>query len=145
MNHFEVIEHVVTHLAQQKVRATENGNRDCLYRVFDEDHNATAKCAAGCMIPDSLYDPSMEGQNLELVMANFQDVREYFRDLCPNSHLDETKNLLKRLQNIHDSTPVEDWPKAFYYFAMGTHSLTFASKVIQIFRSHGWENTTIVG
>lgn len=41
-----------------KLAKAEGG--DCLYRMEDTD-GVTRACAVGCLIPDSVYDPGMEG------------------------------------------------------------------------------------
>lgn len=49
-----VFNYVILHLRRQKVRS--DGNGECLYRGR---HNTS--CAVGCLIPDSRYTESMEG------------------------------------------------------------------------------------
>jgi hypothetical protein len=64
----ELFDKVVQHLADQKVPAVEIvANRvECKYR--DKNGN---KCAFGCLIPDEVYDPGMEGIIAEGVLYEF--------------------------------------------------------------------------
>lgn len=57
-------------------------NRRCKYRGIDN-----CKCAVGHLIPDNLYDPSMEGQTVSLIIEE-------------NIHIE----FLRSLQSCHDHT-----------------------------------------
>lgn len=61
MNKQEVFNIVSNHLMTQGERAMSEieGKMQCVYRAPDGK-----KCAAGCLIPDHLYHPRMEGKNV---------------------------------------------------------------------------------
>ena len=71
------------HCMKQKVRAVSDDG-DCLYR----GPNGT-KCAVGCLIPDDLYDPSMEHEDGYEVM-----------EIIGWGHLNHS--LIDRVQEAHD-------------------------------------------
>lgn len=86
----EIFDTVATHLFAQGERAIamEPDTDICAYRTSDGK-----KCAVGCLIPDELYDPGMEGHSaLGLVNAGF---------LLP-SFFDKNLPLLDDLQFVHD-------------------------------------------
>lgn len=56
--HQQIFEQVVTHLLTQKIRAISAGG-NCVYRA------GTSKCAVGCLIPDDIYDPLIEGRTVQ--------------------------------------------------------------------------------
>jgi len=66
-----------------------HGNQ-CRYR----GENGT-KCAGWTLIPDELYNESMEG--------NTVDGLPYFTNLV------EDINFLLKLQSIHDNDPIDEW------------------------------------
>lgn len=75
-------------------------NQPCVDNIFNGKyrHNGL-KCAAGCLIPDDKYDPSMEGVTVYGVF--FKDPDFFGHD----------KRLVGYLQDIHDMYPVKDWEK----------------------------------
>lgn len=65
----------------------------CKYR----GENGT-KCAVGCLIPDDLYDPSMEGKNVNDIViphSPYPRVCELFENVDPE--------LLRAMQSAHDN------------------------------------------
>jgi hypothetical protein len=91
MTNQEAFDTVKAHLLKQNKRAqTEPGNA-CKYRVGE------LKCAVGCLIPDNIYQPEMEGK----VVGELR-------------HLDCLQGLdfalLKDLQYCHDNVEVAGWP-----------------------------------
>ena len=86
----EVIDFVKRHLMKQN-RNSVSEQGFCNYRGIND-----TKCAAGCLIPDEDYKPSMERRLWKgLIRAyNFTD-----------SH----QKLIEELQNIHDSFEVSEW------------------------------------
>ncbi len=75
---------VVRHLRRQGVRSSDEGV--CLYRGPDD-----TKCAVGCLIPDELYSPRMEGCAANgFEMACFLVLLGHDVELCDN------------LQSAHD-------------------------------------------
>lgn len=85
----EVFDQVVMHLLTQMKESLTNGC--CAYRG---EHGRT--CAAGCLIADDEYNFNMEEKDwYGVVQAGY----------APESH----KDLIKRLQVVHDRIKVIDW------------------------------------
>lgn len=78
----EIFDTVARHLAAQGYRATDSQGH-CKYRTPLGD-----KCAAGCVIPDNMYAPHMEGTSVR-AWHNFFGITNI--ELCVN------------LQNVHDN------------------------------------------
>lgn len=86
----EVFEYIRHHLLTQMKRCVDDKG-DCLYR-----NKQGLKCAAGCLIADDEYDPNMEYKKwYSLVIEKF----------VPKEH----RELIRKMQYIHDDTPVSDW------------------------------------
>ena len=84
----EVFDIVVNHLFTQG-RPAYDGVQGCMYRTHDG-----LRCAVGVLIPDDLYDKALEKNPSDYIVQDFFDaVRADWR---------EHKNLLRRLQSIHD-------------------------------------------
>ena len=98
MNNQEIFNKVATHLLTQSDKALDEKG-DCMYRGL----NGTS-CAAGCLIPDELYEPEMENESILNLANDFPDVKAYLR-----MHRRDTLRLIDRLQNVHDAEPVEYW------------------------------------
>lgn len=90
-----VFNKVIRHLRRQGVRSVD-GHR-CLYRGPDG-----TSCAVGCLIPDELYDPSMEGQGVGSLIYDAEHPKTVQRLLGP-------RLLLEELQNLHDEYMREGW------------------------------------
>ena len=84
----EIFNQVVTHLRTQKVPSYEQG-AGCRYR----GPNGTS-CAVGCLMPDSAYDESIEGEGLRS--------QEVLRRLRALGFTDVNLSLLYSLQGAHD-------------------------------------------
>lgn len=96
----EVFTQVATHLLIQ-MRKSSNGS-GCFYRHYAD------KCAAGCLIADDEYLPTMdksvdgdEEQNADNTTWDALIVRK----LVPDTHAD----LILNLQGIHDMREPEEW------------------------------------
>ena len=91
MNKQEIFDTVVKHLAKQKTKSVlprPHGNdMQCVYRG-----EGGMKCAVGCLIPDELYDPDMEGDTVD----QLADLNKLPEDLV------EHVSLLYNLQFAHD-------------------------------------------
>lgn len=85
-----VAKHLLTQLAQS---IYPSGN--CVYRG-----KGGKKCAIGCLIPDELYDVSIEGSTVD---------REKVQDIMDQIIVDPDFMLLTDLQYIHDQVPVSEW------------------------------------
>jgi len=68
----------------------------CRYRDLSGN-----KCAAGWLIKDDLYDPSMEGRPASEVISG-QHLSQFGPGL--NDHLDKFLELIDQLQTAHDDT-----------------------------------------
>lgn len=97
MTNQEIFDRVLNHLRTQRVASFGTDPRlsapqieVCLYRG-----PANTTCAVGCLIPDDLYDPDMEGQNIGTLARAFPELLELF----PR----EQHILLNSLQYMHDS------------------------------------------
>lgn len=102
MNKQQIFDTVVNHLAAQGKRAMRNmyaaekpdwfqdGSTEQMSCAYRGENGA--KCAVGCLIPDYMYDPSMEGCTVNTLV----DMEKIPTDLLP--HI----NLLTDLQQAHD-------------------------------------------
>jgi hypothetical protein len=100
----ELFETVVLHCRKQGEKAhvkLGEGDYSCRYR-----DPMGRKCAIGCLIPDDVYKPAMEGGDVGDIIA---------KDLLPLSLAAEFyKNLrlLSALQKVHDqSNTFADWER----------------------------------
>lgn len=104
MTEQEIFDTVLTHLREQGEAATSAGD-SCRYRGA----NGTA-CAVGCLIPDELYDPLIEGLGVgRIIEAVVPDYRQdQTQELLPvfariKNHIGaEHLPLLNELQEAHD-------------------------------------------
>lgn len=95
----QVFDTVVNHLRTQGRRALDDADGTCMYRAPNGD-----KCAAGILIPDELYHPSMEGASLsKLINGGDEVIVQLFGQNLP---------LVEALQTVHDSNN-------FLYFETG--------------------------
>ena len=93
----DVFNQVARHLLRQDEKSIRpNG---CAYRGEEG-----LKCAAGCLIGDDEYDPSLEGK---LWVSLVND-----RKVCSNHSY-----LIEKLQVVHDSQPPECWKDKLFYIA----------------------------
>lgn len=106
MNKQEIFDKVANHLLKQNERSEKliaelNGfeGTACMYRGPNG-----LKCAAGCLIPDELYNPSFE---LNTVCSN--KMIKVFESLGIS---DSELIFLNDLQLIHDCEQCKDWKSA---------------------------------
>lgn len=90
----QVYDQIKAHLLTQNSKS--QGGNKCLYR----DPNGL-KCAAGCLIGDDEYDSKFD--DLKGIDTAWESL--VCRGLVPNAHVD----LIRNLQIVHDTTPVEYW------------------------------------
>lgn len=86
----DVFDTVAEHLLTQKQKALDPDGR-CVYRT-----EKGLKCAAGCLIPDDKDAEFYEGSSW-IRLARDKKVPVLYKDL------------IGRLQRVHDMCPVEDW------------------------------------
>lgn len=96
----EVFDQVAKHMLTQGVRSSGTiietdgaESKGCKYRGDNG-----LMCAAGCLIADDEYNPEMENKMWEAM------VRHGF---APPAH----KDLIKYLQEVHDTSDAESWRK----------------------------------
>lgn len=98
----EAFNRVVVHLNVQR-KAARDDTSMCLYR----QPFTIKKCAIGCLIPDEMYDPDMEGAYIEHLIENSEGLP------FENVH----RGLLSALQEAHDMIPVNGWKTELRYIA----------------------------
>lgn len=98
----QVFNKVKRHLLWQKKKSRDGAM--CLYR------HGKLKCAVGCLIPDELYDASIEGDAVDELMYKYNVLPS-----VPNHR--DYEMLLKSLQHIHDMVNVENWPLVLESYA----------------------------
>lgn len=108
---------VITALRAQgcKSTASVNGFTQCAYRSPQLD-GPTLKCAAGHVLPDALYDPSMEGKVIDSVVC-----KDAFESVVGASNM----ALLVSLQRVHDHYLPSQWETKWADIA-GQYRLTYA-------------------
>lgn len=113
----QIFEKVCRHLARQAAPSVrhkpDDPEPDCLYRG-----PKGLRCAVGCLIPDNLYRPTMEGYNVS-------DLAKFHPEL---PHLRRHTNILTKMQYIHDSQKPDQWPAALEVLAK-EHKLTMPATV----------------
>ena len=102
MTRQEVFDTVATHLMTQRERASLNGQ--CQYKDPEG-----LKCAVGCLIPDDVYSPQMEGKSVRVLLASSPGIM--LRPLA--AHL----NMLSSLQDVHDRVHVSHWSRRLFRIA----------------------------
>jgi len=111
MSKQEIFDKVAKHLLTQGRKATHtqpDANSVCMYRTPDG-----LKCAAGCLIPDEIYHPQMEGKRFGGLIREEAAVAALFKP--------EDLGLIFQLQLMHDSTASSTFkktiPKDLIYIA----------------------------
>jgi hypothetical protein len=120
MNKQELFDKVASHLLKQNKRAaTYDGRGACRYRTDDG-----LMCAAGCLIPDELYDKvGMEGLAVHSMLRATPALCSHLGLPSEPSELmnDERLELLTALQGIHDGCEPEYWPYRLRHIAYDHH------------------------
>lgn len=88
----EVFEYIKHHLLTQMKRCVDDKG-DCLYR--DKEG---LKCAAGCLIPDNMYDPNLE-------------YKKWYSLVVEKSVPKEHRELIRKMQCIHDYNDPITWER----------------------------------
>lgn len=91
----EAFDKVVNHLLSMNKRSRGvviTGEDFCLYKDFNGN-----KCAIGCLIPDEVYRPEFEGQNV-------YDLQQVYQIFSFGSNKATILTLLLELQRVHDDT-----------------------------------------
>ncbi len=91
---------IANHLIEQGCPALDDCK--CKYRLTLLE-GKILKCAIGCLIPDNLYHPDMEGKRVGTLFGTYPKLKEL---------LNQVKyQLLFDLQDVHDSGIPENWKK----------------------------------
>ena len=94
----EVFDFVAHHLLTQNERSVSPLGAECAYRGQNG-----LKCAAGCLIPDEIYDEDLEGQ----LWCNIKDIVD----------MKQHAYLVTKLQYIHDEKDVNCWKHELTFLA----------------------------
>lgn len=86
----EVFEYIKHHLLTQ-MQQSKNDKGACFYK-----NEQGLKCAAGCLIPDDMYNSNFEYKSWGSLVR---------QKSVPEDHI----GLIQRMQYIHDETPVSGW------------------------------------
>jgi hypothetical protein len=82
----------------------------CVYR-YGGDPKSQVRCAVGCLIPNRIYDPSLDDPNLSGVVASSavtytNELSDFFQDV--------DVDFLESVQTLHDDMCIgRDVPKGF--------------------------------
>lgn len=99
----EVFDTVKNHLLTQNARSADDRG-SCKYR----GDNGTS-CAIGCLIPDAKYSPMLEGATCDAIAIRQAAGLDHFHVNERDYH---SRDLLLKLQNVHDVHPVLSWPES---------------------------------
>lgn len=110
-----IFDKVVTHLRTQN--ACSLNKYGCAYRGEDG-----LKCAVGCLIEDSEYNPDMEMLIVGALLA-----RASMKGTPLHDRLAPHPQLLADLQHVHDHYTVDLWEELFGQLAV-KHNLTLTPK-----------------
>lgn len=102
----EIFNHVVTSLRVQNKKSIGHDGV-CMYR----GPNGT-KCAAGWLLPDDKYTPSMECKAVHTPIFNYENTEITDAFISMGYGASELM-LLRSLQTVHDSYPVDRWESKF--------------------------------
>ena len=116
MDKQQIFDKVAKHLlTQNKKSVTKDGM--CYYRHPTDN----LRCAIGCLIPNDVYEPSMEKKTVLQLLARYPDLRQIFGvDICLDL---KSASFLTCLQDIHDNFEPKDWRDMLKHFA-AKHNLS---------------------
>lgn len=108
--------HVATHLLTQKKKSKSLQKDSCGREIYACAYHGEGglSCAVGCLIPDDLYTPSMEGK-----LYNF--LPEVFLEYMDEKYGANNNILIARLQNVHDAIQETNWHAALLEVAIENH------------------------
>jgi hypothetical protein len=123
MNTQEIFDTCATHLLTQNRQSSidtgsNSGDPECRYRG-----PGGRMCAVGVLISDEFYDSALEGRGMDC-----ESVQRAVCSSVGNERLTpEEIALLKNLQGVHDTKPVEAWPEKLRavaeYFSLSTEAI----------------------
>lgn len=101
---------IAEHLLTQNKKSTLRYNKTrCRYRGDEEG----TSCAIGCLIPDEMYDESMEGHGVSNLFYTHSIFKNFLNKKYDNViNTDEGMDLVCAMQLVHDAESVCDWKSA---------------------------------
>jgi hypothetical protein len=102
MNREQLLKDVVDHLVEQAEQAIirkGTGAEMCSYRAVRD--GKVLKCAIGALIPNELYEPSMEGKSVGQVFQQYPKVEAHFAATY-GSISGNDLDFLQHVQRLHD-------------------------------------------
>lgn len=114
---------VKAHLLAQGRKAERegyDGYPGCVYRADNGD-----KCAVGCLIPDDLYSPKMEGTKARQLIAENEALARHLGISKEEDGGYPEREFIQSLQHIHDNRDPSNWSAALDTFAV-EHELSAA-------------------
>lgn len=105
MNNQEVFNKVWNHFVVNKSSPSVNVKGGCFYRGPNN-----TKCAAGVLIPDDLYSPTMEGITFYSLLRGYPALKKYFNG-CNGL-------LIRQMQLCHDGVAQTYWDDPAFYTHM---------------------------
>ena len=106
MTDLEIFDFVAAHLIRQG-KQSRCGSAGDLYNTCMYHGPHGTSCAVGCLIKDELYDPAMEGVQIQ----NSPKVRAAVKKSIGRKLTDTTREMLVVLQCVHDRYKPRDWPE----------------------------------
>jgi hypothetical protein len=102
----DIYEKITTHLLTQRA-VSEDENGSCRLRSAQGQ-----KCAIGSLVSDELYKPAFEGIGISYYRnARDGDLLRALLESQVDAYRADIIDLLIELEEVHDDTPVEDWPR----------------------------------
>ncbi len=98
MNNQEFFSKTILHLRKQQAQS-KSSNDLCCYRA------GTLSCAIGCHIPDTMYNPDMEGTRIHQTMQDWPELQPLFVGV--------SLRLMDELQGVHDCYLPHAWEFEF--------------------------------
>lgn len=106
MDKQQVFDKVAKHLLTQQAKSIEDD--ECRYRTA-----SGLMCAVGCLIPANISTDILEGCNVHVFMPE-DGTRPFtvdeLKQLAKAGITADNLDLLRQLQLIHDTRPVDAWP-----------------------------------
>ena len=102
----EIYEKVTAHLLTQRA-VSEDENGSCRLRSAQG-----RKCAIGSLVSDEWYKPALEGIGISYYRnARNGDLLRALHASQVDAYRADIIDLLIELEEVHDDTPVGDWPR----------------------------------
>lgn len=114
----QVFEQIARHLLKQWQKSVSPDSNRCAYRGA-----LGMSCAAGCLISDDEYDLRWEARSWTSLALSQEVPADY-------------STLIRRLQVIHDSYPVLDWPSQLRQ-AAGAYNIELSPELRDLLNSYG--------